>query len=50
MNIDFKIQGECEFIKKNFKFQDIITQSQCLIEIDSKKFGQILDIKSLHLS
>lgn len=39
----------CEFLTKSVEFVDVFRKTKCLINIDSKKFGNLLDLISINL-
>lgn len=42
--------ASCPFLQRSPQFQDIFTKLQCLINIDSKQYGTLLDLTSMSLS
>lgn len=48
--MEVSLNTECPFLQKNIKFEDIFTKTQCLMNIDSKKYGILLDLMSISLS
>lgn len=42
--MSIELNHSCGFLSKNIQFQDVLTKMKCLIDIDSKKYGSLLDM------
>ncbi len=42
--MSINLTHNCSFLNNHIQFQDVLTKLKCLIDIDSKKYGALLDM------
>lgn len=48
--MEVSLNTTCQFLKKDIQYQDLFTKTQCLIDIDSKMYGTLLDMTTVNLA
>ena len=50
MNYSLATTGNCDFLSKDIQDNDVITSMQCLLNINAKKYGKLLDFTSIQIT